>query len=455
MWLTSRIEADIHELEIEGRIPPELDGMFCTVGPEPLFAPRADLSHHIPIHGDGLMSSVSISNGRASYKSRYVHTDKYKLEKAAGKALFGAYRNPFTDDPACADVDPGTGNTTMFRHAGKLMVLKEDALPIEIDPTTLATIGTLDFDGFELPGPNMSAHPKLCPNTGELINVGTMVNGPGSNDYVIYTISADGKIKTAEVLTGPYACMMHDFVITEKHIVIPFFPSICDVERMQQGGPVWEWNDSLPASIAVIPRDGSVADVQWIPLDEAYYCIHYFNGYADGNTIVVDVIKFAQNYLFMAPNAMPDFSSSVVRWEIDLVAGKVKESTVLDGPLEFPRIDERFNALKHRYGWLPLQRHGDQPFQFDTLACIDFDTGETQSVEFGEGAMVMEFVFVPRAETANEGDGFLVGYVGRLAEGTTDFVIFDALALGNGPIGTVKIPYLVPRKIHGGWFASS
>jgi hypothetical protein len=42
------------------------------------------------------------------------------------RALFGRYRNPFTDDPAVAGVDRTVANTTPIWHAGRLLMAKED-----------------------------------------------------------------------------------------------------------------------------------------------------------------------------------------------------------------------------------------------------------------------------------------------------------------------------------------
>jgi hypothetical protein len=41
-----------------------------------------------------------IHDGQCDFRQRWAKTDKWKLENEAGKALFGAYRNPLTDDEA-------------------------------------------------------------------------------------------------------------------------------------------------------------------------------------------------------------------------------------------------------------------------------------------------------------------------------------------------------------------
>ena len=103
MWMTNRIQAEIHDLVVEGVVPAELNGIFCTVGPESAFLPKPQYEH-VPIHGDGMLSSVRIRDGKATYKSKFVMSEKLKAEMAAGKAVFGAYRNPWTDDPGMKEL---------------------------------------------------------------------------------------------------------------------------------------------------------------------------------------------------------------------------------------------------------------------------------------------------------------------------------------------------------------
>ncbi|HEX7693604.1 MAG TPA: carotenoid oxygenase family protein, partial [Sphingomonas sp.] len=92
----SRIEGDIVDLDVKGAIPAELDGAFYRVQPDPQFAPR--LGDDIAFNGDGMITMFRFHDGRVDFKQRWARTDKWKLEREAGRALFGAYRNPLTDD---------------------------------------------------------------------------------------------------------------------------------------------------------------------------------------------------------------------------------------------------------------------------------------------------------------------------------------------------------------------
>ena len=54
---------------------------------------------NVPIDGDGNISVFQFHNGRVDMKTRYIETERYKLERKANKQLFGLYRNPFTHHP--------------------------------------------------------------------------------------------------------------------------------------------------------------------------------------------------------------------------------------------------------------------------------------------------------------------------------------------------------------------
>ena len=101
----------------------------------------------MPFNGDGTIAAFRIRDGRVDFRTKFVRTEKFVRERAAKKALVGQYRNPFTDDPSVHNTNRTTANTNVVWLYGHLLALKEDALPYELDPHTLETIGTYDFEG--------------------------------------------------------------------------------------------------------------------------------------------------------------------------------------------------------------------------------------------------------------------------------------------------------------------
>ena len=88
-------------------------------------------------------------------------------ERAAGRALY----------PGLLDLQPteaprfkNTGNTNIVWHAGKLLALMEAALPTQLRPARSRRSASTTSRG-RLGGP-MTAHPKMDPETGEMLFFG-------------------------------------------------------------------------------------------------------------------------------------------------------------------------------------------------------------------------------------------------------------------------------------------
>ena len=186
-----RTDCEILDLEVTGEIPAEIEGTWYRCGPDPRFAPK--LGDDIYVNGDGVVSMFRFHRGRVEFRMRHVRTERFLAEREAGRALFGAYRNPFTDDPLVATVSGNTANTTAFFHAGRLFALKEDGLPYELDPDTLETRGTWDFKG-KLTSKTVTAHPKIDPATGEWLLFGYEADGLGSRDMVFGVVDKHGNL---------------------------------------------------------------------------------------------------------------------------------------------------------------------------------------------------------------------------------------------------------------------
>lgn len=159
-------EADAPDLIVRGELPKDLAGTLYRNGPNPQFAPR-DPNHHWFI-GDGMIHAFHIEDGHVAYRNRWVRTPKWELEHAAHRSLFGAWGNPATTDPSVQGMDNGVANTNIVWHAGKLFALEEGHRPFALDPETLAAQGYWDFGGA-FTGARFTAHPKIDPETGEMV----------------------------------------------------------------------------------------------------------------------------------------------------------------------------------------------------------------------------------------------------------------------------------------------
>ncbi|MGH8035106.1 MAG: carotenoid oxygenase family protein, partial [Lysobacterales bacterium] len=155
-------EYDIAALEVEGEIPAEVEGTFFRAVPDPAFPPFIEDSG-AQLSGDGMISAIRFSGGKVSCAMRFVGTARHRAEVAAGRALFGKYRNVYTDRVEARGIDRTLANTTPVWHAGRLLLSKEDGRPYRVDPLTLETLGSYDFSG-RLKSQTASAHVRIDPD---------------------------------------------------------------------------------------------------------------------------------------------------------------------------------------------------------------------------------------------------------------------------------------------------
>ena len=460
----SRIEADIADLDVLGAIPVELDGAFYRVQPDPQFPPR--LGDDIAFNGDGMVAMFRFEGGRCHFKQRWAQTDKWKLENEARKGLFGAYRNPLTDDPAVAGKIRGTANTNAFVYGGKLYALKEDSPALAMDLATMETHGYTDFEGIT--GQTFTAHPKVDPETGNMIAFGYAAKGVCTDDVTYYEISPEGELIRELWFKVPYYCMMHDFAITPDYALFHIVPSIGSMERLEKGQPHFGFDTTMPVYLGVLPRrEGSTAeDIRWFKRDNCF-ASHVMNAFQEGSKIHFDTPEAKNNMFPFFPdvhgepfNGM-EAMSYLTRWTVDMASNDDEFDSVTrltDTAAEFPRIDDRRAGLPYRYGWMlemdmrrPVELKGGSAggLLMNCLFLKDHKTGEEQHWWCGPVSSLQEPCFIPRGPA--EGDGWIVMVCNRLEEQRSDLLLFDALEVGKGPIATIRIPIRLRFGLHGNW----
>ena len=446
-----RMEGDADDLEVVGTIPHELNGTYYRNGPNPAFEPPG--RYHW-FDGDGMIHAITLREGRAHYRNRYVASNGLAEERAAGRATF----------PGLLDLDPtevprfkNTGNTNIVWHAGRLLALMEAALPTRMDPTTLATLGEFDFDG-RLIGP-MTAHPKMDPETGEMLFFGYSPFPP----FLQYHVAdRDGRLVRSEVIDVAWPSMIHDFAVTRDHVVFILCPLVFSFENVRERGGVFSWEPERGTRLGVMPRRGGNDDVRWFET-EASYVFHPMNAYAEGDAIVLDVARYGR-LDFMTRQGVEnldyrdDRAARMHRWRIDLAKGGVRSTPLDDIVTEFPRVDERRVGRKHRFGYTaarePDQNQGAQPV-WTAVRKYDLERGTMVSRHFGPGNGVGEPVFVPRTDAAAEDDGWVLALAYDQARNASDFWILDARDVAGEPVARVTLPHRVPYGFHGNWAAAS
>jgi carotenoid cleavage dioxygenase len=441
-------ELDVADLAVSGQVPAALHGVYLRNGANPQFAP---LGRYHWFDGDGMVHAVELADGRARYRNRWVETPGLLYERAAGHALFGGILN-FTFPPeellAECGIFKNAANTNIVRHAGRYLALWEGGWPTEIT-RELDTVGLWDFDG-RLSGA-MTAHPKWCPETGELVFFGyDPVGGPPFLRY--HVADASGVLTHSTEIELPRGVMMHDFLTTRHHSLFFDLPAV--ISATMNGESMWQPQHG--ARIGVVPRHGGNDDVRWFEIDPCFV-FHFLNAWEDGDVITA--------YGCRMPSIDLDFEArlddqgamapiegvGLTRWTIDLAAGTCREELVHDLRSDFPRLHDERLGLPHRYGYASANVDGPMGFGFDAIVRYDLATGDVELVRFGSGTTIGEAVFAADPDGSDETDGWLLVYATDLATEQTDLVIIDGRDLPAGPVARVHLPRRVPAGFHGNW----
>lgn len=439
---------DDFELKVKGEIPAGLRGALFRIGPNPQFEPR-DPNHHW-FAGDGMVHGFYLEGGKATYRNRWVRTPKWKLEHEAGRSLFGSFGNPMTTDPSVLGQDGGVANTNIVWHAGQLLALEEGHMPTRMDPRTLETVGYAEaYRG------RTTAHPKLDPVSGEMVwfayGVGEMPLSAGMSYGVT---DADGKVVRRDDFQAPYASMVHDFMVTQNHVLFPVLPLTASLERAMSGRPAFAWEPEKGSYVGVMRRDGDVADIRWFNT-EACYVFHPLNAWEEGGKIVADVMRYDAAPLFPNADGSPGRKTAarMVRWTFDLAgtSDAIKEEPLDDLDGEFPRVDPRVETRRHRHGWYAADPTNSKTIRQSAIAHLDLATGARQVYALPDGDITSEPVFTPRSADAPEGDGWVTAVVWRAAENRSDLLVFEAQDIAKGPVGVAEVPRRVPFGFHGNW----
>lgn len=432
---------------IFGSLPPDLDGQFIRVGPNPQL--NLDGKPYHAFNGDGMVHAADIQQGRATYKNRWIRTARFEKERQSQRTL--KMKDSFGPD----GVYLGQANTALVYHSDKLMALLEVDRPYVLDPPSFDTLGPNTYGGKLSHG--MTAHPKICPRTGEMIFFGYELMQP----LIHYAVaSASGELVRSFDI--PTQCgkpvMMHDMAITENYSIILEFPLCFDMSLAMSGGQAYAMDIAQPSRFGILRRHAeSAAETRWFE-GKTMMAFHIANAWEEGRRVK----------LIGCPN--PDFTfdsrrsgrSMLYEWIFDLDTGATTEREIEWGApasVEFPVVHPGFVGSPTRYVYTAqftdgiglCDSEGYSPFHaIRGVNKHDLQTGRVCSHVFLGGRFGGESVFVPRSG-GREDAGYLVTFTFNAADSTSELYIVDASSLGAEPVAILKTPQRVPFGFHGLW----
>ncbi len=449
-------EVVLGDLKVIGDIPKDLNGVYVRNGTNRRYAAKG--RYHW-FDGDGMLHGAYFENGKVTYRNRWVRTKSFLEEEKAGRALWeGVMEPPRRDRPDMPLKD--TSNTDVKFHAGKLVTMWYLAGDIySVDPKTLATDGQETYGGTLKC--RVSAHSKVDEATGEFIFFDYGKTAP----YMSYgVVGPDRRVSHWTPIELPGPRLPHDLAITQHYSILHDLPLFYDMEALKAGRHKVKFYHDTPARFGVIPRHGQGSEIRWFEA-EPCFVYHVVNAWEDGDEVVMTGCRYVtprkasgepdpERYAKMIAHLMMD--AVLYQWRFNLKTGTTKEGP-LDDTLnaEFPMINSAWQTRRNRWSYNVMMARwpADEP-RFTGLVKFDLDTGRYQAFSEGPHFWYSEAPFAERDSPKSEDDGYLVSYVWNPNESRSEIQVFDAQAIGDGPVARVLMPQRVPNGFHATWVSA-
>lgn len=456
-WQPNTREYNALELEVEGELPRDLQGIYIRNTENPL---HDAIGRYHPFDGDGMLHTLYLDGTRAEYRNRFIRTDGFNAERQAGRPLWAGLR----ESPAKSEREgwgartrlKDSSSTDVVVHRGRALTSFYQCGDIyELDPRTLDHHGKADWLSGITPNWGVSAHTKVDEATDELLFFNYSKHAP----YMHYgVIGPTGNLDHYIPVELPGPRLPHDMAFTDNFAVLNDLPLFWDPQALKSNAHAVRFYPELPSRFGILPRRGAADYIRWFEASPTYV-LHWINAYESGDEVVLD--GFAQNPRLGHKTDMPDVmkpfqvldingvGAHAYRWRFNLRTGAVREGPIEDQISEFGMINPQYAGKPYRYTWAMLAKPGW--FLFNGFIRLDVETGVRQVYQFPEGVYASESPMAPRQGSAAEDDGYLVTFVTDMNNDLSSAMIFDASDIATGPIATMKLPQRICVGTHAYW----
>jgi len=524
--------------EIEGYVPDDLVGVLYRNGPGK-FGVNGERVQHV-LDADGLIVQVTFPpprNGEPrqfAFRSRFVETEFMKDEEESQKFLyrgtFGTGPSGFLEPPKNGlNEDPwqeplpskivgnafktdikNSANTQVISFGGKVLALFEAGLPHRIDPNTLETLGEDDLGGtlprgtpvkvgqigdFEIPeeflpdflgGAAHTAHPQMCPDTGNLVgwHWSQIVNDNSLEaTFTEWSASDFSPIASSTFRLPGCELAPHDMALTENCMMLKVNSLTMNQGDFIMGlsGPAASLKMDGRANVQVHVFPRPTAKNQFEPyVVEVPPCfsIHFSHAYEDpesGNLVSFfsgwppsDSKDFLGAWGGFAPYFAVIPETFIWKLVIDPRSKKCVSLDIAPGALnacaEHPLVHPKFSTKKAKYVYaVGSNVVGDSsaPCGYVKLRVEESDDRSLKAGEknekidaywFGSRFFAGEPIIVPKAGSNPEieTEAYLLGMVQDSVKDRSAVAIFDLdRDLQEGPVAMLWLKSSIPHGLHG------
>nr|XP_017250719.1 PREDICTED: 9-cis-epoxycarotenoid dioxygenase NCED6, chloroplastic [Daucus carota subsp. sativus] len=463
-------------LEVAGRIPDELTGVYLRNGGNPMFKPIG--GYHL-FDGDGMVHSVKLSanDNIATYSCRFTRTSRLVQEQGLGRAVFPkpigelhgklglARLGLFYARAGIGLVDANRGiglaNAGLVYFNGHILAMSEDDLPYEVHIKSdgdIYTVGRFDFNGqIDFP---LIAHPKVDPITGDLCSLSYNIL---KKPYLKFLKFDSRGQKSREVdISLEQPTMIHDFAITESHVIIPDQQVVFKLSEMLRGGSPVIHDPNKISRFGVMSKNSvDESDIHWIDTPGCF-CFHLWNAWEEFNQNGDKIIVVIASCMNPPDSIFTDHINDPLKTELTEIRlnMKTRQSTreiiVSEMNLEAGQVNKTKLGRKTRFVYLAI---ADPWPKCEGIAKVDVVTKEVTRFMYGQNRFGGEPCFVPRKKEHKDGEvvkigheeeedeGHVMSFVWDEEEEKSELVIIRAKDMKE--VASVKLPSRVPYGFHG------
>lgn len=428
---------------IAGKRPEGFTGTYFLNGPAKF--ERNGFRYNHWFDGDGMMNAFRFGDGPATHEGRFIETPKFTAEQEAGRFLYPAFDSfPPNFTPVQRPDDMNAANISVLPVGDQLWALWEGGSPVAVERDDLSTDGVVRL-GEGLEGVPFTAHPRVD-REGRIWAFG---NSAFSGQLVLYELAPDGKLKRVSILDDVPPSMIHDFVVTDRHLIVgyaPFYIGGHDGTYLER----FSWHADKPRLYHVIDKESfEVVRRYEVP---AAFVFHHFNAWEEADGTIRFGACAYEDGGFMTEDARTMMKGELYTGDNDAVYEAItlypdgRHRIERDGTkAEFPVCDPRQVSLattSYHIGHAP----GGNLLSNALIA--RGPDGEIKGQWAAEADTLLgEHVPIPRAD----GGTWLIGTQFDAQRGRTLLALFDGAEISSGPLAVWQTPEVIPLPLHGTW----
>jgi len=385
--------------DIEGMVPPWLNGQFISNGPGQFEVGDTQFKHWFD--GFALLKSFGFNRGKVQISAKYLRSLQYTESNKRGELFLsefgtsnqgvrGALRNILYG----SKYDNANVNIAQAEH-GKLIAMTETPNAVVFDKESLDTIAIEQYAKDFSPH-IATAHPVRDFKRNTLVNVAIKIGRKARYD-ILETHLSTGRCSCVASYTSAIPFYMHSFAMTENHVILYQTPVVISaLKALSPWRPIVEAIEDKPqlgSQIIVINRNNGEASV--FPT-ENFYCYHSSNAYELDHEIVLDLVTTSRGdysaLSFDDIDKRKEYQSNFTRFAINMQKKDFQADALYSGQIEYPRINERASLSQdYTYSYMCNKIDGSSPF--NQIVKLNVKTTAVQTWSMA-GIAVGEPIFV-------------------------------------------------------------